>query len=112
MGMDLQVSLAAVRAAKGIRQFQKADKALSNDNPDSAVNHLEKGLENFGSALSHLEKAEEDAYVKAGSEIDKGNQELSKSIDKFADGNLDSARSHYEKALDRYDEALELLGNT
>jgi tetratricopeptide (TPR) repeat protein len=109
MGMNFQVHRAAVNAAKGIRQFQKADQALTNDNVDSAVNHLNKGLDDFASALDHLANAEDDAYAKAGGEIDKGNQELRKTIDALGAGNVDSAQSHYDKALEKYDEALDLL---
>ena len=44
MGINYQVHRAAVNAAKGVRQFQKADKALTNDKVDSAVNHLNKEI--------------------------------------------------------------------
>jgi tetratricopeptide (TPR) repeat protein len=109
MGIDYQIHRAAANAAKGVRQFQKADKALTNDKVDSAVNHLNKGLKDFALALDHLANAEDDAYTKAGNEIDKGNQQLSKSIDEFSAGNLESAQSHYDKALEKYDQALDLL---
>lgn len=111
MGVDFQVDRAAVNAAKGMRQFQKADNALANDNIDGAARHLNKGLNDFAAALTHLEKAEEDAYLKAGQEIDKANQQLQKAIDEYGNGNADSARSHYDKALDDYDQALDLLGD-
>ena len=41
--------------------------------------------------------------------ITKGNNELQKSIDKYADGDDDSAADHYANALDYYDEALDIL---
>ena len=110
MGIDFQLHRASVDTSRGFRQFQKADKALYNDKVDSAVSHLNKGLNYFDSALGHLSKAEDDACRKAGSEIDKGNQELKKSIDEYSNGNTDSAAKHYAKALDQYDAALDLIG--
>jgi tetratricopeptide (TPR) repeat protein len=110
MGIDYQVHRASVDTSKGLRQFQKAEKALAKGNVDSAVAHLNKGHNYFATALDHLAKAEEDAYKKAGKEIDQGNTDLQKSIDEFANGNLDSAQAHYDKALAKYDDALDLLG--
>ncbi|MBT8440200.1 MAG: hypothetical protein KJO91_10775 [Gammaproteobacteria bacterium] len=109
MGIDFQLHRASVDIAKGFRQFQKADSALSNDNIDSAVKHLNKGLDCFATAQEHVVKAEDDAYNKAGEEIDKGNKELQKSIDAYADGNADRAISQYESAMDSYDKALDLI---
>ena len=43
MGENYQVYRAAVNAAKGIRQFQKADNAIDKDNVDSAARHLRQG---------------------------------------------------------------------
>lgn len=109
MGTNFQVYRAAANAAKGIRQFQKADEAIAKDKADSAVRHLNKGLDKFASSLDHLEKAEDDAFAKAAKEIDQGNEQLKKAIEAFADGNDDRAASHYEKALDKYDDALDIL---
>ena len=95
--------------AKGFRQFQKADSALSNDNIDSAVKHLNKGLDCFATAQKYVEKAEDNAYTKAGEELDKGNKEQQKSIDAYVDDNADRAINQYERALDSYDKALELI---
>lgn len=109
MGINFQVYRAAVNIAKGVRQFQKADKAIGKENVDSAARHLDKGMNDFAAALSHLEQAEEDAYVKAAKEIEQGNEQLKKALDAYADGNDKGAESHYEKALEKYDAALELL---
>jgi tetratricopeptide (TPR) repeat protein len=110
MGIDYQAHRASVDTSKGFRQFQKADNALSNGNVDSAVTHLNKGYNYFATAVDHLAKAEEDAYNKAGKEIDQGNNDLQKSIDAYSNGNLDSAQAHYDKALAKYDDALDLMG--
>ncbi len=109
MGVEYQMHRASVDTAKGFRQFQKADNELSKDNFDSAVIHLNKGLDCFSTAIDHIAKAEDDAYSKAGSEIDQGNNEMRKSIDDYANGDLDSGQRHYAKALDKYDEALDLI---
>ena len=110
MGIEFQMHRASVNLAKGFREFQKADSALSSDNVDRAVKHFNKGLDRFSTALDHIAKAEDDAYSKAGKEIDNGNQELRKGIDAYAGGNVDSAEKHYEKALGSYDAALDLIG--
>ena len=110
MGIDFQLHRASVDISKGVRQFQKADKELYNDNIDSATKHYDKGLDKFASAMNHLANAEDDAYNKAGSEIDKGNNEMRKAIGEYNSGNLDRAQEHYNSALNQYDEALDLLG--
>lgn len=110
MGIDYQIHRASVDTSKGFRQFQKADNAWTDGNLDSASRHLNKGYNYFATAVDHLAKAEDDAYNKAGKEIDQGNNELQKSIDELANGNVDSAQSHYNKALAKYDDALDLMG--
>ena len=109
MGQNFQVYRAAVNAAKGIRQFQKADNAIDKDNVDSAARHFDKGLGFFASALDHLEKAEDDAYETAAKELAKGNDELKKSIDAYAKEDMNGAAKHYVKALEHYDTALDEL---
>ena len=109
MGENYQVYRAAVNAAKGIRQFQKADNAIDKDNMDSAARHFDKGLGLFASALDHLEKAEDDAYDTAAKELTKGNDELQKSIDAYGKDDMNGAAKHYAKALEHYDTALDEL---
>lgn len=109
MGIDYQLDRAWANTAKGVRQCQKADKAFEGGKADSAGNHFNKALGYFATAVEHLAKAEDDAQVKAGKLLDDGNQQLQKSIDKYADGDNDSAEKHYEKALEKYDEALDLI---
>ena len=109
MGMDYQLDRAWANAAKGIRQCQKADKAWQKGNTDSAGDHFGKALEKFEIAVEHLAKAAEDADIKAGKLLSEGNQQLQKAIDQFANDDADGAKKHYEKALDKYDEALDLI---
>lgn len=109
MGIDYQVYRAWANASKGIRQCQRADKALYKGNVDSAANHLNKAIENFATAIDHLAKAEDAADIKAGKLFNDGNNELQKAIDEYADGHTDRAEKHYEKALEKYDEALDLV---
>ena len=99
MGENYQVYRTAVNAAKGIRQFQKADNAIDKAKVDSAVRHFDKGLNFLAIALDHLEKAEDDAYDAAAKELTKGNTEV----------HLDGAAKHYEKAFEHYDSALDEL---
>jgi hypothetical protein len=109
MGIDYQLHRVSVDAAKGYRQFQKADSKLAKGDIDSAVSHLKKGLNLFATAGDHALKAEDDAYNKAGNEIDKGNKQMQKSIDEYDNGNADSAANHYADALNDYDNAMDLI---
>jgi len=110
MGLDFQLHRASVDVAKGFRQFEKAGHELSKDNVDSGLRHLQKGLGCFSHARDHLASAEGDAYNKAGKEISAGSTELQKSIDAWSAGNADSAKSHYDNAIAKYDQALDLIG--
>jgi len=110
MGIEFQMWRASVNAAKGVRQFQKADTALGKDKTDAAVSHLKKGLQYFVTAIDHAAKAEDDAFAKAGTQFDKANKNVQKAIDAYADGNADGAAKFYGKALDEYDAALDLIG--
>ena len=110
MGERFQIFQAIVDMARGFRQFQHADNALVKDKNDLALKHLESGLELFEKVVIHMAKAVEDVYQNAAGEINKGNNELEKSLDEFVKGNDDSAESHYNKVLDCYDKALDLLG--
>ena len=109
MGMDYQLYRAWANTAKGIRQCQKADKVLQDGKTDSAANHFSKAAGYFATAVDHLAKAEDDADVKAGNLLDDGNQQLQKAVDQWVDGNVDGAEKHYDKALDKFDEALDLI---
>ena len=89
MGENFQAYRAAVNAAKGIRQFQKADGKMDSDDVDSAVRHFDKGLNFLAAALDHLEKAEDDAYDKAADEFTKGNAQIQKCLDACNNDNVD-----------------------
>lgn len=107
--IDYHLHRASVDIAKGFRQFQKADAAYNKDDIDRSVKDLNKGLDYFSTAGDHIAKAEDDAYNKAGDEIAKGNADLKKCIDAYANGNVDSAQNDYDNALDNYDKALNLI---
>ena len=109
MGTKIQEYMASFDLSRAFRQFQRADKALNNDNTDSAVSHLKKGITLVAKSIDHISNAVDDTFDNAADMFEKGNKELQKSIDAFADGKDDSAKRHYEKALDLYDEALELV---
>ena len=109
MGENYQVYRTAVNAAKGIRQFQKADNEIDKAKVDSAVRHFDKGLNFLAIALDHLEKAEDDAYHAAAKELTKGNTEVQKCMDAYGKNDMDGAVKHYEKALEHYDSALDEL---
>jgi len=109
MGVDYQLHRVSVDIAKGYREMQKAGSAFAKDKTESGVRHLNKALNDFDAALEHAAKAEDDAYSKAGQEIDKGNAELKKSAEAYADGHAERAASHYDGAIEHYDKALDLI---
>lgn len=109
MGTTIQEYIAAFDLSRAFRQFHKADKAYINENTDSAVRHLEKGITLVAKALDHIENAVDDTLEEAAKKFEKGNEEIQKSIDAFADDNDDGAERHWDKAMDLYDEALELV---
>ena len=110
MGINYQRHRVAVVIAKGFRQLQKADAAFNKGNVDSSVNHMNKGMNLFYMAEDHAAKAEYDAYNRVGKEINKGNDELNKCFNAYANGNDGSAENHYASAMDDYDRALNLIG--
>jgi len=109
MGLDYQLHRVGVDIAKGYRQVQKAGAAFAKGDTNSGVGHLDKAWIDFDAAVKHAAKAEEDAYNKAGQEIDKGNAELKKSIEAYSDGHDERAASHYDSATEHFDRALDLI---
>ena len=109
MGTKFQETEANFDLSKAYREVQRADKDITNGKDDAAVNRLQKGYNLFTKAVGHLANAEEDAYKKAGDKIDKGNGELQKSIDDYADGKDDSGARHYADAMKCYDDALDMV---
>ncbi|MEE4662231.1 MAG: hypothetical protein V2J89_17305 [Halieaceae bacterium] len=109
MGMNYQLDRAWANAAKGIRQCQKADKLLLEGEADSAAKHFDKALGYMATAVDHLAKAEDDAEIKAGNLLQEGSQQLDKATACWTKGDLDGAGAHYDKALDKFDDALDLI---
>jgi hypothetical protein len=54
MGTKIQEYMASFDLSRAFRQFQKAEKAFNNDQTDSAVNHLEKGLNLVAKSIDHI----------------------------------------------------------
>lgn len=109
MGERFQIFEANVDMSRAFRQFQKADNAFVKDKDDLAKKHLANGLGLFKKVAGHLANAVEDVYQSATDEINKGNNELQKSVDAYANGNDDSAANHYDNALNHYDKVLDIL---
>ena len=109
IAVDYELHRTSVDISKGYRQMQKASTALSKGNEDSVTEHLNHALNDFASAIDHAAKAEDSACKSAGKLVDKGNAELQKSINAYADGNSDAAQRHYDSAAENYDKALDLI---
>ena len=109
MGTKFQEFETSFDISRAYREVQRADKDFANGKADAAAKRLEKGYKYFASACNHLAKAEEDAYNKAGDKIGKGNSELQRSIDAYADGNVEKGARYYNEALTYYDEALDIV---
>ena len=109
MGATTQEIKGSFDMSRAMRQFNKADKSFANNNVDAAVKHLQKGYNQLDNALTHIVAAAEDTYEAAGAKIEKGNADLQKSIDEYANGNDNSASRHYADAMNYYDEALDMV---
>lgn len=109
MGAKFQEYKAGWDISRALRQFQKAEKDITKGYPKDAAKRMKRGLELAGYAVEHMAKAEEDAYNKASNEITKGNQELEKSIDDYANDKVDSGARHFDVAMDYYDKALDII---
>jgi tetratricopeptide (TPR) repeat protein len=110
MGVEFQLHRGSVHLARGFNQIQKAGDSLADDKYDRATSHLDKALKEFGEASNNFTNAENDAYAKAGTQIDGGHDQLAKSVKDYTDGNYDSAQKHLNKALENYDKALDMVG--
>jgi len=110
MGVTHELHMGSIAVARGYRQLNKAGNAFYKDKVDSGSKHLEKALDDFGKALNYYAKAEEDAYIKAGEEIDKGNSDLAKSIEEYGKGNDGRAEEYMDKAANYYDKAMDMIG--
>ena len=110
MGVTHELHKGSIAVAKGYSQLNKASNAFYKDKVDSGAKHLEKAREDFGKAIDYFAKAEEDAYKKAGEEIDKGNNDLAKSIEEYGKGNDVRAEEYMDKAANCYDKAMDMIG--
>ena len=70
MGVEFQLHRGSVHLARGFNQIQKAGDSLADDKYDRATSHLDKALKEFGEASNNFTNAENDAYAKAGTQID------------------------------------------
>ena len=109
MGTKFQETEASFDLSKAYREVQRAEKDFANGKDDAAVKRMQKGYDLYTKALGHLANAAEDAYNEAADKIDKGNSELQKSIDDYANGKDDSGARHYADAMNYYDEALDIV---
>ena len=109
MGIEHQLHRVSVDISKGYRQIERYASLAAKGDTDRAIMHLTSAINDFSAAIDHAAKAEDDAATKAGSELDKGNADLQKAIDSYADGNADAAQRHYESAVTAYGKAIDLL---
>jgi tetratricopeptide (TPR) repeat protein len=71
-------------------------------------NKLDEFIESLLSMVGDFRK-EEDAFKKAGEEIDKGNNDLAKSIEEYDKGNDRRAEEYLDKAANCYDKAMDII---
>lgn len=109
MGINFQLHRGSAHLARGFREIQKASGSLADGNHKHCSQQFNNALEQFNEASNNFANAEEDAYAKAGKEIDKGNNELNQCVTAVANGKYDSATEHMDKALESYDDALALV---
>lgn len=93
---------------RAIRQCQIADKALQDGHTESAAVHYAKALKYFETAHQRLSDAEDKTNKRLRALLKSGNNQLEKALTEYSAGYAHSARAHYARALEKYDEALDL----
>ena len=100
--------------AKGYTQFHKVMIEMEIGNPDNAAKHLRKALEQFDKAIVHFQNAQgtkEEAELnkRIAKAISRGNEELRKADEYFADGDQVKAGIHCGAAVRDFQEAMEMM---
>ena len=101
----------AVRYAnKGYDQLDKFDTKVFKDEPERAKLHLEKASKDFSDALTHLAKSEVGENRQgAVNDLNAGVDALDKAYQEMDEGRIDSAQSHYDKAVEYFNKAADIL---
>ena len=101
----------AVRDIKrAYNQLSDFDWKVDEAEPKRAARHLRKALDDFNAAITHAAKADVgEAQKGAVDEVNHGINELDSAVTALDNGNVDSARSHYDKATTSFQKAAAIL---
>ena len=95
---------------KAYNQISDFDWKVVEGEPTSAARHLRKALGDFESAVTHLAKADVGTSGSAGvDDLNRGVDQLGKSVTALDNGEIDSAQRHYDKAVTDFDKAADIL---
>ncbi len=101
----------AVRDAKrAYKQLSDFEWKVEKDEPLRAARHLRKALDDFDSAMTHIEKADVGESQKGSVDaMNHGIKEVEEAVTALNNGNVDSAESHYDRAVSSFDKASMIL---
>ena len=101
----------AVRDIKrAYTQLSDFDWKVDEAEPGSAARHLRKALDDFNAAMTHAAKADVGESQKgAVDDVNHGIKELDGAVTALDNGNIDSAQSHYDKAIISFQNAAAIL---
>ena len=101
----------AVRDIKrAYNQFSDFDWKVEEGEPKRAAKHLRKALDDFNAAMTHVAKADVgESQAGAVDDINKGIRELDEAVTALDGGQVDSAQSHYDKAVSSFQKAANIL---
>ena len=97
-------------ANKGYDQLGEFDTKVFKDEPERAKLHLEKASKDFSDALTHLAKSEVGKDRQGAiNDLKAGVDALDKAYKEVDEGRIDSAESHYDKAVEYFNKAADIL---
>ena len=101
----------AVRDVKrAYDQFSDFDWKVDEAEPKRAARHLRKALDDFNAAMTHVAKADVGESQKGDvNDVNHGIKQLDDAVTALDNGNVDSARSHYDKAATCFQKAAAIL---
>ena len=105
-----QLDEAYVDYERALHQAKVVADKIDEEEPNRAASHLRKALNDLSAAITHIEKADVGgSYAGAVDAMNKGAMQLDEAAIALTNGEVDSARRHYDKAADAFGKADDIL---